>query len=124
VGAELTKDEEAGSLESVKAVSEIMMPVAGTVTEINEMVVDDPEKVNDDPMGAGWLFKVRVDDTAELNGLMDESAYAAMIRDQSQPRPYRAAAHLTAHSLSLPTFLFFRYLSEDVAVIDDQAHAI
>jgi glycine cleavage system H protein len=83
VGAELAKDEEAGSLESVKAVSEIMMPVAGTVTEINETVVDDPEKVNDDPMGAGCLFKVRVDDTAELNGLMDESAYAAMIRDQS-----------------------------------------
>ncbi|MDH6108877.1 glycine cleavage system H protein [Kitasatospora sp. MAP12-15] len=82
VGAELAKGDEAAVIESVKAASEIMMPVAGTVTEINESLADEPGKINEDPMGAGWFFKMQVTDAAALNSLMDEAAYAAMIKGQ------------------------------------------
>ncbi|MFJ2990605.1 glycine cleavage system protein GcvH [Collimonas sp. NPDC087041] len=83
VGAELAKGDEAAVIESVKAASEINMPVAGTVTEINEALADEPGKINEDPLGAGWFFKMKVSDAAELNGLMDEAAYAAMIKGQA-----------------------------------------
>ncbi|MGB7193275.1 MAG: glycine cleavage system protein GcvH [Collimonas pratensis] len=83
VGAKLAKGEEAAVIESVKAASEIMMPVAGTVTEINEALADAPETINEDPMNAGWFFKMKVNDAAELNSLMDEAAYAAMIKGQA-----------------------------------------
>lgn len=80
VGAELAKGDEAAVIESVKAASEIMMPVAGTITEINGTLADAPETINEDPLGAGWFFKMKVNDAAELNSLMDEAAYAAMIK--------------------------------------------
>ncbi|MEO6919886.1 MAG: glycine cleavage system protein GcvH [Collimonas sp.] len=83
VGAELAKGEEAAVIESVKAASEIMMPVGGTVTEINETLADEPGKINEDPLGAGWFFKMKVSDSAELDSLMDEAAYAAMIKGQA-----------------------------------------
>ena len=83
VGAQLAKGDEAAVIESVKAASEIMMPVSGTVTEINEALADEPETINQDPMGAGWFFKMTVSDATELDSLMDESAYAAMIRGQA-----------------------------------------
>jgi glycine cleavage system H protein len=83
VGAELGKGDEAAVIESVKAASEIMMPVAGTITEINETLADEPGKINEDPLGAGWFFKMKVNDAAELNSLMDEAAYAAMIKGQA-----------------------------------------
>ena len=83
VGAKFAKGEEAAVIESVKAASEIMMPVAGTVTEINEALADAPETINEDPMNAGWFFKMKVNDAAELNSLMDEAAYAAMIKGQA-----------------------------------------
>jgi glycine cleavage system H protein len=83
VGAELAKGDEAAVIESVKAASEVMMPVAGTVTEINESLADEPGQINEDPLGAGWFFKMKVSDPTELNSLMDESAYAAMIRGQA-----------------------------------------
>jgi glycine cleavage system H protein len=83
IGAALAKGDEAAVIESVKAASEIMMPVAGTVTEINETLADEPEQINEDPMGAGWFFKMTVSDATEPNSLMDESAYAAMIKGQA-----------------------------------------
>lgn len=83
VDAELAKGDEAAVIESVKAASEIMMPLAGTVTEINETLADKPEQVNEDPLGAGWFFKMKVSDATELNSLMDEAAYAAMIKGQA-----------------------------------------
>ena len=83
VGAELAKGDEAAVIESVKAASEVMMPVAGTVTEINESLADEPGQINEDPLGAGWFFKMKVSDPTELNSLMDESAYAAMIKGQA-----------------------------------------
>ncbi|MEZ0114499.1 glycine cleavage system H protein [Catenulispora sp. EB89] len=83
VGAELAKGDEAAVIESVKAASAITMPVSGTVTEINETLADAPEQINEDPLRAGWIFKMRVSDATELNSLMDESAYAAMIKGQA-----------------------------------------
>jgi len=83
VGAELAKGDEAAVIESVKAASEIMMPVAGTIIEVNEALADAPETINQDPLGAGWFFKMKISDATALNSLMDEAAYAAMIKGQA-----------------------------------------
>ena len=78
-GAEITAGAEYGELESVKAVSGIVAPLSGTVTEINQAVIDAPELVNDDTYGQGWLIKVRLSDPSELGGLLDAAAYSAYV---------------------------------------------
>lgn len=77
----ITKGEEAAIIESVKAASEIKMPVTGVIIEVNTILNDEPGKVNEDPMGTGWFFKLKMNDPGELDGFMDESAYAAFIKD-------------------------------------------
>ncbi len=62
-------------VESVKAAGEVKVPVAGSIVAVNESLVDEPEKVNNDPMGGGWFIKMKVADTSELDDLMDEDAY-------------------------------------------------
>ena len=74
-GKQLSKGAEAAVVESVKAASDVYAPVSGEVTEGNQAVADDPALVNSDPEGAGWFFKLRLSDPAELDGLMDEAAY-------------------------------------------------
>lgn len=74
-GRQLAIGEEAAVIESVKAAGEIHMPVAAVVTTVNERLADDPELVNRDPEGEGWLFKARLDPAADLSDLMDEDAY-------------------------------------------------
>lgn len=81
VGAEFDKGDEAGAVDSVKAASEIYTPVTGEVTEVNELLVDEPAKVNEDPMGEAWFFKVKISDASELDGLMDEAKYKAYLED-------------------------------------------
>ena len=76
-GAVVKAGTEYGELESVKAVSGIIAPASGTVTEVNQAVIDSPELVNDDPYGQGWLIKVRLSDTGELDALLDAAAYEA-----------------------------------------------
>ena len=76
VGATVTGAEEAGVAESVKSASDVFSPVTGEVIEVNESLEDEPEKVNEDPYGDGWLFRVRLADAGELDGLMDSTAYA------------------------------------------------
>jgi glycine cleavage system H protein len=76
-GALVKAGAEYGELESVKAVSGIIAPASGTVTEVNQAVIDSPELVNDDPYGQGWLIKVRLSDTGELDALLDAAAYEA-----------------------------------------------
>lgn len=76
VGETVTGGEEAGVAESVKSASDVFSPVTGEVIEINESLEDEPEKVNEDPYGDGWLFKVKLSDQGELEGLMDAMAYA------------------------------------------------
>lgn len=79
VGATVTKDEEIVVIESVKAASDIMAPVDGTITEVNTALEDDPSLANSDPLGEGWFFKIAPSDTSQLAGLMDEAAYNALI---------------------------------------------
>lgn len=83
VGTTVNGGEEAGVAESVKSASDVFSPVTGEVTEVNEALEDEPEKVNDDPYGDGWLFKVRLADKGELDGLMDPAAYAEHVAAES-----------------------------------------
>jgi len=78
-GRKLTKGQEAAVVESVKAASDVYAPVSGEVIEGNAAVNDDPALVNSDPEGQGWFFKLRLDNPAELDGLMDESAYRSWV---------------------------------------------
>jgi glycine cleavage system H protein len=78
-GAAVTAGESFGSVESVKAVSEIYSPVTGEVMEANDTLKDAPEKLNDDPHGEAWLVKIRLSDKSQLDGLMDAAAYTAYI---------------------------------------------
>ena len=84
VDAKITAGKTFGSVESVKAVSEIYAPVGGEVTEANAELHNKPETINSDPHGAGWLIKVRLSNPAELSGLMDTAAYEAYIASQSK----------------------------------------
>lgn len=79
VEAMLVEGEEAAVIESVKAASDILAPVDGEVVEVNDKLADNPGLVNADPTGAGWFFKVRVDDPAVLDAFMDEDEYQDMI---------------------------------------------
>ncbi|TAK41380.1 MAG: glycine cleavage system protein GcvH [Betaproteobacteria bacterium] len=77
VGRQLAQGEDAAVIESVKAAAECKSPVSGTVTEANGALADEPGKINQDPMGAGWFFKLRLDDPKQLERLLDEAAYQA-----------------------------------------------
>ena len=75
VGKTFAQGEVAGVVESVKAAADVYMPVTGEITEVNEALRADPSLANTDPMGAGWFFKVKLSNVAELDGLMDETTY-------------------------------------------------
>ena len=77
VGAKLDAKAVAGVVESVKAAADVYMPVSGEITEVNEALRNDPSLANTDPLGAGWFFKVKLSNAAELDGLMDETSYTA-----------------------------------------------
>jgi len=78
-GTKLTGGKTFGSVESVKAVSDIYAPVSGEVTEPNAALTNTPDLINTDPHGAGWLIKIKLANPAELNSLMDAAAYEAYI---------------------------------------------
>ena len=77
-GDEVAAGEDFGAVESVKAASDLIAPVSGTVVEVNEALVDNPRLLNEDALG-NWIIKVEISDSAELEGLMDEAAYMAFI---------------------------------------------
>ncbi len=79
VGTQLTQAGSLGSVESVKAVSEIYCPASGEVTEANPALADAPEKLNEDPYGAGWLVKIKLSDPAQVAGLMTAGDYTAYV---------------------------------------------
>ena len=81
VGATLTRDEPYAEVESVKAVSDVVAPVSGEVLEVNQKAVDEPETVNEDPYGEGWLVRIRMSDPAEVDGLLDAEAYKAHVAE-------------------------------------------
>ena len=75
VGAAFAQKEVAGVVESVKAAADVYMPVSGEVIEVNEALRNDPSLANSDPLGAGWFFKVKLSQPAEVDALLDETAY-------------------------------------------------
>ena len=79
VDEDITKDEVFGTVEAVKTVSDLFMPLSGTVTEFNEKLDDEPELVNSDPYGKGWMVKVKLSDLEEITDLLDAEAYKTLI---------------------------------------------
>jgi len=79
IGETINQGEVFGSVEAVKTVSDLNMPVTGEVMEFNETLNDQPELVNNDPYGEGWMIKVKVADAAEMNTLLDAEAYQAIL---------------------------------------------
>ncbi|APO67766.1 glycine-cleavage system protein H [Rhizobium gallicum] len=75
VGATFSKNDDAATVESVKAASEVYCPLDGEITEVNEAITADPSLVNSDPQGAGWFFKLKLKNPADADGLLDEAAY-------------------------------------------------
>lgn len=80
IGKVLAKGNEAAVVESVKAASEIYAPVGGTVTAVNEALTDEPAKVNADPQGDGWFFKIKIANKAELEALLDGDKYQDFVK--------------------------------------------
>ena len=81
VGKAFAQKDVAGVVESVKAAADVYMPVSGTVTEVNEALRADPSLANSDPLGAGWFFKVKLSSPAELDALMDKTAYDELLKN-------------------------------------------
>jgi glycine cleavage system H protein len=79
VGKALGANEIFGTVEAVKTVSDLYLPVAGTVTEVNSALEANPESVNSDPYGAGWMIKMEMDNPADADALLDAAAYAAHV---------------------------------------------
>jgi len=82
VGGLTVKDEAYGEVESVKAVSDVISPLSGEILEVNEKAIDEPESINDDPYGEGWLIRIRLSDQTEVNDLLDVEAYRAVVAEQ------------------------------------------
>ena len=83
VGSDLTQFDKMGEIESVKAVSDLYSPVSGIITARNEDLLDSPELVNDSPYDAGWMLRVNLSDSAELDNLMSHAEYQAMLEAQN-----------------------------------------
>lgn len=79
VGTVVAKDDEIVVIESVKAASDILAPIDGEIMEVNEAIVDEPGKVNDDPENDAWFVKLKVEDLGPMDDMMDEAAYKAFI---------------------------------------------
>jgi len=81
-GSTVSKDRSYGEVESVKAVSDIIAPLSGEVLAVNEKVVSEPETVNHDPYGEGWLIRIRMSDPSEVDALLDAETYRAHVAEQ------------------------------------------
>lgn len=87
VGAQLKAGETFGTIESVKAVSELFSPASGEVTDVNPALADAPEKINQDPHASAWLIKIRLVDPKEIAALMDSSAYEKYVAQKTEEKP-------------------------------------
>jgi len=81
VDEDLDKGDAFGTIEAVKTVSDLFMPISGTVVEFNENLESDPESINKDPFGEGWIVKIKVADSSQLDELLDHTAYSKNIED-------------------------------------------
>jgi glycine cleavage system H protein len=79
IGEKLDKEETFGTIEAVKTVSDMFMPVAGEVIEFNEALGENPEKVNQDPYGEGWIVKIKISDPAQVDELLDAARYSEIV---------------------------------------------
>ncbi len=84
VGAEVEAGKGSAVIESVKAVADLYAPVDGTVVEVNEELLDQPESINSDPYGDGWVYKVEVKDATQLEKLMDKEAYEKFVVEEDE----------------------------------------
>lgn len=82
-GTTFSAGDDAAVVESVKAASDVYSPVSGEVSEGNEALADTPETINSDAFGEGWIFKIKLSDAAELNGLLDAEAYQALVDSEA-----------------------------------------
>jgi glycine cleavage system H protein len=83
VGVQVTKDQSYAEVESVKAVSDVYAPLSGEVTAVNDAISEDPEKINEDPYGDGWMVRVKLSDPSEADQLMDAAAYKKLLSEQA-----------------------------------------
>ena len=81
-GSTVTRDQSYGEVESVKAVSDVVSPLSGEVVEVNQAVVDAPERVNEDPYGDGWLIRITLADASEVDSLLDVAGYKQVLDEQ------------------------------------------
>jgi glycine cleavage system H protein len=81
-GATIAKDQAYAEVESVKAVSDVIAPLSGQVLEVNQKALDEPETINEDPYGDGWLVRIRLSDAGETDALLDVEAYKAHVAEQ------------------------------------------
>ena len=81
-GSSLARDESYGEVESVKAVSDVVSPLSGEVVEVNQKVVEEPETINEDPYGDGWLVKIRLSEPSETDDLLDAAAYRQLLEQE------------------------------------------
>jgi glycine cleavage system H protein len=81
-GGSVARDESYGEVESVKAVSDVIAPLSGEVVEVNSKVVEEPETINEDPYGEGWLVRIRLSDPDEVGDLLDVAAYKQLLEEQ------------------------------------------
>ena len=82
-GSNVEKDGTAGVVESTKAASDVYTPISGEVVDINQSIVDDPAKINEDPEGTAWFFKLKIKDTSELDTLMNREEYDKFAKETS-----------------------------------------
>jgi glycine cleavage system H protein len=82
VGAEISMGDSYTEVESVKAVSDVIAPLSGEIVAVNQKVVAEPETVNEDPYGEGWLLRIRLSDPSEVDGLLDSEGYRALLAEQ------------------------------------------
>ena len=79
IGAEFAQDDDMAVVESVKAASDVYAPISGEIVEINDALVDEPAKVNEDPSGAAWFVKIKPSDLSQLDNLLDDAAYKELL---------------------------------------------
>ena len=84
IGKTLEKDSSAGEIESVKAVGELLMPLSGEIVEINAIVIESPESINSSPYGNGWMMKIKVSNSSEINKLLSVGDYKNLVEEEKK----------------------------------------
>jgi glycine cleavage system H protein len=84
IGRTLEKESSAGEIESVKAVGEILMPLSGEIVEINAIIIESPESINSSPYGAGWMMKIKVSNSSEINELLSVEDYKKIVEEEKK----------------------------------------